>query len=262
MTEPVIRFRAELGSLSQCLVEGDPHDLARARRLRRRTFAASVALQAVCVAAVLILPLIAVPGALPPRFMSTPLPPYRGGGGPVRPNLRHAPSRPIQSLLPHGLIFPTLKAHRRAHGVSGQSAPVVGPAIGDEWTGIGSGPLGGYIGGGASDGGPVRPPHPAAPARPLIRKVSEGVMDGSLIHRVDPVYPEIARAIHLSGTVRLRAIISTDGRVQNLEVLSGNPILANAAVSAVRQWRYRPTLLSGSPVEVETLITVNFVLSQ
>lgn len=87
-------------------------------------------------------------------------------------------------------------------------------------------------------------------------------MAGSLIRRVDPQYPEIAKAIHLSGTVRLRAIVGTDGRVQNLEVLSGNPILANAAVAAVRQWRYRPTLLSGTAVEVETFITVNFVLSQ
>lgn len=70
----------------------------------------------------------------------------------------------------------------------------------------------------------------------------------------------IARTLHLSGTVRLRAIIATDGSVQNLEVLSGHPILAQAAKDAVRQWRYRPTLLSGVPVEVETYITVNFVL--
>jgi protein TonB len=57
-----------------------------------------------------------------------------------------------------------------------------------------------------------------------------------------------------------RAVIGTDGEVHSLEVLSGNPILAQAALAAVRQWRYRPTLLSGQPVEVETQITVNFVL--
>jgi periplasmic protein TonB len=92
--------------------------------------------------------------------------------------------------------------------------------------------------------------------------MSEGVMESALIHRVEPIYPQIARNLHLSGTVRLRAIIATDGSVQNLEVLSGHPILARAAKDAVSQWRYRPTLLSGVPVEVETYITVNFVLGE
>lgn len=69
-------------------------------------------------------------------------------------------------------------------------------------------------------------------------------------------------AMHLSGGVHLQAIIGTDGRVRDLEILDGNPILTRAAVEAVRQWRYKPTLLNGAPVEVETFITVNFVLSQ
>lgn len=94
------------------------------------------------------------------------------------------------------------------------------------------------------------------------QKVSEGVMAGALIRRVDPAYPEIARAMHLAGEVRLRAIIATDGSVEHLEILSGSSILARAAVQAVRQWRYRPTLLNGMPVEVETFITVNFVLGR
>jgi periplasmic protein TonB len=87
-------------------------------------------------------------------------------------------------------------------------------------------------------------------------------MESALIHRVEPLYPRIAISMHLSGTVQLRAIIATDGSVQNLEVLSGSPILARAAEDAVRQWRYRPTLLSGVPVEVETYVTVTFVLGQ
>jgi protein TonB len=85
-------------------------------------------------------------------------------------------------------------------------------------------------------------------------------MAASLIHRVEPVYPAIARFMHLSGRVELRAIIGTDGTMQRLEVLSGNAILALAAVSAVEQWRYRPTQLNNEPVEVETYITVNFVM--
>ena len=68
--------------------------------------------------------------------------------------------------------------------------------------------------------------------------------------------------MHLSGTVRLRAIIAADGSVRHIDVLSGNPLLAQSAVAAVREWRYRPTRLNGEAVEVETLITVNFVLDQ
>jgi len=85
-------------------------------------------------------------------------------------------------------------------------------------------------------------------------------MEGALVRRVEPVYPMIAEKMRLSGIVRLRAIIAADGSVQHLEVLSGSEILARAARQAVEQWRYRPTLLSGVPVEVETYVTVTFVL--
>ena len=85
-------------------------------------------------------------------------------------------------------------------------------------------------------------------------------MAASLINQVQPDYPPIAEQMRLSGTVELRAIIGTDGAIRQIEVVSGNPILARAAVEAVRQWRYGPTRLSGQLVEVETLITVNFVL--
>ena len=87
-------------------------------------------------------------------------------------------------------------------------------------------------------------------------------MEAELIRRVQPVYPVVARVARISGTVELRAIIATDGSVKQLEILSGNMILAQAAVAAVREWRYRATRLDGVDVEVETLITVNFVLDR
>ncbi|MGA9184973.1 MAG: energy transducer TonB [Candidatus Acidiferrales bacterium] len=87
-----------------------------------------------------------------------------------------------------------------------------------------------------------------------------GVMEARLIRRVEPAYPETARLLHLSGIVQMRAIIGADGRVRELTVLSGNPILATAAEAAVHEWRYHPTLLDSQPVEVETFITVTFVL--
>lgn len=99
-------------------------------------------------------------------------------------------------------------------------------------------------------------PSPTVTKGPL--KVSAGVMAALLIHRVQPDYPTVAIAMGLSGTVELQARIGTDGTVQELEVVSGNPILARAAIEAVQQWRYQPTRLSGQPVEVETHITVTF----
>ena len=250
----------ELGNLSQCMVGADREDL---RQARRRAVALSVALQVVCVAALLVVPLLAVPGALPPGVIFTPVPPYRGGGGAVRPRPHHAPARSTQSVLTNRLIFPTARAALNAHEASSETAPPdIGPQIvGDLGPANDNGPASPYIPDGNETGVRIPPPRQPVAPRQLIHR-SEGVMAGSLIHRVDPQYPEIAKTIHLSGTVHLRAIIATDGRVQNLEVLSGNPILANAAVAAVRQWRYRPTLLSGTAVEVETFITVNFVLSQ
>ena len=76
------------------------------------------------------------------------------------------------------------------------------------------------------------------------------------------MYPPLARQTRISGTVRLHAIIGKNGSVQQLEVISGHPLLVQAALDAVRQWRYRPTLLNGEPVEVDTTIDVIFSLNQ
>ncbi len=99
-------------------------------------------------------------------------------------------------------------------------------------------------------------PQPAKPAGPL--RVSAGVAAGQLIVPIQPQYPAIARQIRLQGTVVVSAIIATDGRIESLRVLSGPPLLVNAAVEAIRQARYRPWQLNGEPVEVETTINVVF----
>jgi len=85
---------------------------------------------------------------------------------------------------------------------------------------------------------------------------------GQLINRVEPVYPHAATVVHLQGTVQLHAIIARDGTIQSLQVVSGHPLLAASALDAVRQWRYRPYILNGQPVEVETFITVTFKNAQ
>jgi periplasmic protein TonB len=86
------------------------------------------------------------------------------------------------------------------------------------------------------------------------------VTNGQKLFSPDPVYPKLARAARIQGVVVLHAIISKTGEIQNLEVVSGHPILIPAAIEAVKQWRYRPFTLSGEPVEVETQITVTFRL--
>jgi protein TonB len=87
------------------------------------------------------------------------------------------------------------------------------------------------------------------------------MMQGLLVHRVEPPYPTLAKAARIQGEVKLQAIISKQGTIENLRVISGHPMLVKAAVDAVEQWRYRPYILNGEPIEVETQITVNFVLA-
>jgi TonB family protein len=105
------------------------------------------------------------------------------------------------------------------------------------------------------------PPPPGQGAEtPQRIRVGGNVQAANLIHKVDPVYPPLAYQARIQGTVRFTVIIGRDGRIQNLQLLSGHPLLVEAARQAVSQWEYRPTLLNGSPVEVVTQVDVNFTL--
>jgi protein TonB len=104
------------------------------------------------------------------------------------------------------------------------------------------------------------PPPPPRPAPEHVRIRVSQMESGALIHQVQPVYPAPARITRVQGTVQLAAVIGRDGAIKDLRVLSGHPMLVTAAVDAVRQWRYRPYILNGQPVEVETQISVNFSL--
>jgi periplasmic protein TonB len=106
-------------------------------------------------------------------------------------------------------------------------------------------------------------------AKPAVRVaakgpavVSSGVMTGQILYKVTPVYPAIARAARVDGTVVLEAVISKAGTIENLRVVSGSPMLEQAALDAVKQWRYRPYQLNGEPVEVETTVNVVFTLGR
>lgn len=95
---------------------------------------------------------------------------------------------------------------------------------------------------------------------PQVLKVSQGVSEGLLVKRVQPVYPEQARQMRVQGPVQLQATINKDGNISNVKVVSGNAQLARAAVEAVKQWKYKPYYLNNEPVEIQTQIIVNFKL--
>jgi periplasmic protein TonB len=247
------------------MLENDQEARNRARKLRQKALVASIVFEAALIGAMLLWPLI-TPGVLTGRFIVTPAPPYHGGGDAAerRPLSNSHPPASAAHVSPICVMCapPMVPNHVRALSNAAASASIDNaPGIGD---GI-NGPSGfsSVVPGGLGDGMPpmeIRKPGP--PAHPAPLHMGEGVMEASLIHKVQPAYPAIARAIRLAGTVRLRAIIAADGSVRQVEVISGNPLLVQPAVAAVREWRYRPTRLNGEAVEVETLITVNFVLDQ
>jgi protein TonB len=133
---------------------------------------------------------------------------------------------------------------------------------------IGGGQGGGSISIGELIGKPAAAPRYTPPEvektkpRPGPIRVSEGVQMAKLVNRVIPVYPPLAKTLRISGVVHLVGIISKDGTIRNLQVISGHPLLTKAALDAVSQWVYRPTLLSNEAVEVIAPIDVNFTLSQ
>ncbi|MGZ4840505.1 MAG: energy transducer TonB [Candidatus Angelobacter sp.] len=130
-----------------------------------------------------------------------------------------------------------------------QSSGVVGGVVG----GVPGGSAGGVIGGIIGSAAP--PPKVATPQK---LRVSSGVADGLKIHDVTPSYPQMARIAHIQGDVLLQATISKSGVIENLRAVQGHPILIQAAMDAVKQWKYKPYILNGEPVEVETTIKVQF----
>ena len=122
--------------------------------------------------------------------------------------------------------------------------------------GVAGGTMGGVVGGVMSGIGTAVP----KVATPKRVRVSQGVSEGLLVHKVTPQYPPIAKSARVQGAVVLQASIGKDGTIQNLKVVSGHPMLSQAAIEAVKQWKYKPYFLNGQPVDVDTTITVNFTL--
>jgi len=110
-----------------------------------------------------------------------------------------------------------------------------------------------------ANSGPALPPPPKAAAPSRIKQGGQ-VTAASIITQTRPLYPALARQARIQGNVVLHAIIDKEGKVAQLEVISGHPLLVQSALDAVKQWRYKPTQLNGDPVEVDTTITVTFTM--
>ncbi len=145
---------------------------------------------------------------------------------------------------------------------------VAGGIPGGQAGGVQNGVLSGILLAGAAALAPPRPvevPRPvertAAPPEPTRLKIGGVVLEGKLVSKVEPPYPPLARQMRVQGVVELLAVVGTDGRIRELRLLSGSPLLAPAAINAVKQWVYRPTLLNGEAVEIMAPITVTFKLN-
>jgi protein TonB len=143
-------------------------------------------------------------------------------------------------------------------------AGVVGGVAGGLGGGAVGGVLGGIIGGIPSAAPPPPPPPPAVKkeAPPQRIKVGGAVIAASIIRKTPPTYPQLAKSARVQGVVHLAAIIAKDGSIQELHSLGGPALLIQAAMDAVKTWLYKPTMLNGEPVQVETTIDVNFTLNQ
>ena len=239
---------SELGNLSQCMVDSDAASKIRAKRLRRKALALSILVEAIAIGGLVIWPLLTV-AVLPSQAVVTPVPPYHGD---TRQVVQPHPAHNRSGLYRTDVFLQPRSIPPRVDASPGAEPPSIDPTT----------PIGPGIPGGLGDGPPIevaRPPQPPPPTRTVLRPAQ--VMEAMLVRRIQPDYPWLAKHLRRSGTVILRATIGTDGQIRNLEVLSGDALLAQAAKEAVLQWRYRPTTLNGQPVEVETQVTVNFILN-
>jgi periplasmic protein TonB len=229
----------------------------RGDKRKRWALVVSAGAQAGCLLVLILIPLIYTQ-ALPKAILKTVLVSIPGfAAQPAAPEapVRSAP-RSVR-LLNHNVLIAPRSIPRRVSIIVERELPPEEPAEGPLTSGSGVDLL---------NMAPVpaeRVSRPAAPPSvPQRVPVTSTIEEAKLIWRVQPIYPPIAIQAHIQGNVVLHAIISKGGGVSELQVLSGHPLLVNAALEAVRQWRYSPTLLSGQPVEVETTITVSFVLGQ
>jgi TonB family protein len=247
-----------LGSLCGCLVEGDAEQCRRERRVRRRALAISIFVQSAVLAALILVPLFGKTQRIALAY-ATPIPPYspyrnvsQNAGAP-RPHPT-GPQNPCRFCAPSSV--PHTIATRVADSSDGQTEDSQLSGIGDGIPNVGDGLIN------LSDSRQTVLPPPRTErqvTRPQVVRMTT-IDPAMLIHRVEPKYPALAIQTHREGRVELRAIIGTDGRIESLQVVSGDTLFLMSAREAVEQWRYKPTYLNGQAVEIDTFITVVYTM--
>ena len=229
------------------------------RSRRGLTTLTSFGVQAVVVGLLLVLPLLRPQGLPSLRQLSTPISLSQPVGD-YAPNRPHNGGSVAAPTTPPEVVWRQPTRIPNTLPLPGDDAP---PSVGGSGPYIPGAPAGtaggdGVLGAAGTGTRPAMPTLPVAATRPIqLSHMSEG----DLVHKIVPTYPPLARGARIQGVVVLQAMISKGGTIENLRLVSGHPLLAGAAIEAVRQWRYRPYILNNEPVEVETQITVNFSLA-
>lgn len=240
--------------LKNCLVEGDPAQQHRARKIRRRAILLSIILQSIALTALIVFPLLSKGDPIPPRIFIE-RPPFRLGSD--HPKAR--PSEPTEHPSTQPCLF------CKHSDQPGRPTYINHTDVDPGDPGLPTGPRG------VLDGviNSIEPP-PHAPAPPQIddphkpdaHRITIGHIDPAyLTTRVEPAYPHLAVQLRREGRVELHAIIAVDGSIQSLQIISGDPLFYQSALAAVSEWRYHPTILDGHAVEVDTHITVIYSLT-
>jgi protein TonB len=236
---------------------------------KRRTWATllSIVLQCLLVGVLIVIPLLFT-DVLPKQQLLTLLeaPPPPPPAPPAAPAQTAVRVVKVTSEIANGQLRTPGRIPAKVQMIKEDDAPpppaISGGIVGGVPGGIPGGQLGGVIGGIVSSTSSVAAVSNLSKPAPQRVRVSPGVSKGLLIHRIEPTYPPVARQARIQGVVLLTAVIDKDGNIQNLQVVSGHPMLAPAAIEAVKQWRYKPFLLNGQPLEVETTVTVAFSLRE
>jgi len=229
------------------------------RSRRSWTTLTSFGIEALAIGLLLLIPLWKTVGLPSVRVIPTPIslgrpmplapsPAVRTGSG--------SPTAPTIDIANPRIMLPRRIPTGISQGADDPAPDPIGAGTGSDGP-AGPGALNGIFNGSGEGPMPVAAPAPK-PAGHTFRTSS--ILEGSILRRVQPLYPPLARNARIQGSVVLAAVISKSGAIENLRVLSGHPMLVPAAIDAVSQWRYRPYILNNEPVEVETQITVNFTL--
>jgi len=241
----------DFAALQSCLIGGDAEQTGRERKLRRRSLVLSTLIQAAVLLAVIAIPFFSKAERIA-ETVYMPIPPYHSSGSAAREHTAaHPPSGPRQSFcIMCPIARPTNPSSWNEYRPIAPEEPLIG-GTGIEMPGIDCS---------SCIGKPDAPKQQDIKAPSVVRLTH--IDPAMLVERAEPTYPALAIQIRREGRVELHAMIAADGSIEQLEVVSGDVLFYQSALNAVRRWRYRPTMLNGQAMRVDTYITVIYTMRQ